>query len=595
METPQFDIQQLVSSYEYYASNMLFIKTKAGTLSALRFNEAQKKLNRTILEMQSKGKLIRIIVLKARQEGVSTFCEGFIFHKSHFNENNRSVIIAHEIESGNQIFNMCKLFYDCIPPQYRPMTKYSSRKEIVFANPDKKTCYENPGMRSSIEVHTAGKFNVGRGSTIHCLHASELASWTFPEDTVPALMPTIPKTPNSIVIFESTASGVGGFFHTEWLRAKEGESNFLPFFLAWFDLEEYTFPLIDEIKSKFLQELNNEEKELKAKHGLTAEQLFWRRLQIKDLSGDVELFRQEYPANDTEAFIVSGAPVFDRRILREIYVRSIEPKTRAELIKSPKGRIVFKRREDGRLKMWDPPRRGAQYVIGVDVGGFTEQEASYYGRKGLNTGDYTCAQVMKRLPYPDIAEQVCEWHGHVDHIQFAAQLKRLAQMYNNAMVAIEVESYGLALQNELHRDYYNLYQWQRFDNLKNRYTDKIGWETNLRSKGQLIAFGTHCIYEGSAIVHSKDLITEMMTYVKDGATANAASGYDDRVMAWMIGLFTLHQTYSDSDPGDYKGAIKANPNSNIIVPTGQVRIDPNFEELFEYGKNDSYQQTWLDF
>ncbi len=590
------DVRKLSSSYDYYAQNLLKIKTKSGELVPLKFNQAQQKVDNVIEEMREQGRLIRLIVLKARQEGVSTYSEGKIFHNSHFNENNRSVIIAHEIESGNQIFNMCKLFFDCLPPQFRPMTKHSNRKEIVFANPDKRTTYQNPGLRSSVEVYTAGKFNVARGSTIHCLHASELASWTFPEDTVPALMPTIPKTANSMVLFESTAAGVGNFFHTEWLRAKEGDSNFYPMFLAWFDLpEEYTYRLPDEkARRDFLSILNEEEKELRAKFNLTPEQLYWRRLQIKDLSGDVELFRQEYPATDTEAFIVSGAPVFDRRKLRELYVSVPEAKYRGEILRSKNNRMAFHQRSDGRFHMWQPPRRGAKYVIGVDVGGYSEREGAYYGRKGISMGDYTCAQVLKVMPYPDVAMQVAEWHGHVDHIEMAHIIKRMAEMYNGAMVSVEVESYGLALQNELHKMYWNLYQWQRFDNIKNRYTDKLGWETNVRSKGQLIAFGTHCIYEGSAIIFSKELIAEMMTFVRDGANASAEGGHDDRVMAWMIALFTLHMTFADQQ-AERDGDEQKIPSGKIIIPSGKFQIDPNIEELFEYGRDDSYTVNWLNY
>ena len=591
-QQPQIDPFKLMQSFEYYARHLLWIKTKAGELKPLAFNEAQVKLDLVVEELRKTGKLLRIIVLKARQEGVSTYAEGYIFRASHMNENNRSVIIAHEVESCNQIFSMCKLFYDCLPTAFRPMTKHSNRKEISFAQPDKNKVHTEPGMRSSIEAYTAGKFNVARSSTIHCLHASELGSWAFPEDTVPALMPTVPKTPNSMIIFESTAKGVGNFFHHEWLRAKEGESNFYPFFLAWFDLGEYSFAFPDDkTRQDFISNRNEEEKELTLKYSLRPEQLLWRRLEIKDLSGDIELFRQEYPADDVEAFIVSGAPVFDRLKLRELYTTRPDPKARIELIRNSKGRVRLEPRLDGRLKLWDLPRKEGQYVIGVDVGGFTEREGSYYEKKSGLTGDYTCIQILRRLPYPMVADQVGEWHGRTDHIELAHYLRKLGNMFNEAMVSIEVEKYGLATQNELQKFYWNIYRWQRFDNIRNRFTDKIGWETNVRSKTQLIAFGTHCVYEDSVRINSRDLIEEMMYFVKDGQNASSETGYDDRVMAWMIGLFTMHQTYDTDDLEE----IDHEPTkpSGLIIPTS-MRIDPNWEEIFEYGQQDQYGGSWLN-
>ena len=577
----QADVSRSLNSYSHYASNFLWIKTKGGALQKFTFNEAQQKIDNKILELQKKGDLLRIIILKARQEGMSTYSEGYIFRASHLSPNNRSVIIAHEVESGTQIFNMCKLFYECLPPYFRPMTRHSNRKEIVFENPKKDQRYDNPGLRSSVEVYTAGKFNVARGSTIHCLHASELASWPFPEDTVPALMPTIPKTPNSIVIFESTAKGVGNYFHSEWLRAKDGDSNFYPFFLSWFDLSEYSYPFRDEKSAiHFLETCNDEEKELLGKYGLSAEQLLWRRMQIKDLSGDVELFRQEFPSNDTEAFIVSGTPIFDRRKLRELYMTCTDPKIRGELERAKTGRYKFRHRSDGRLKVWETPIRNAEYVIGVDVS------------EGIEGGDFSCAQVLKRLPYPNLAKQVAEWHGKCDAIDFAHMLEKIGRMYNNALVAVEVSGYGLATQVELTKIYWNIYRWQRFDNLRNKYTDKIGWETNVRSKKQLIALATHCVYEGSAVINSPDLITEMMVFVHDGANASAEGGFDDRVMAWMISLFTLHQTYTDYNEQEEE----AEQAKEFHVPIETThRIDPNYSELFEYGKSDSYDESWLNY
>ena len=589
------DPAQLLSSFDYYAQKLLWIKTKSGELKPFVFNEAQRKLNDVIETLRREHKLIRIIVLKARQEGVSTYSEGYIFRASHMNENNRSVIIAHEVESCNQIFNMCRLFYDCLPPQFRPMTKHSNKKEIVFAQPDKKKAFEEPGLRSSIEAYTAGKFNVARSSTIHCLHASELASWPFPEDTVPALMPTVPKTPNSFIIFESTAKGVGNFFYNEWQRAKEGDSNFYPFFLAWFDLSEYQFEFPDDkTKKQFMSQLNEEEQELAQKYGLRPEQLLWRRLQIKDLSGDIELFRQEYPSNDVEAFIVSGAPVFDRFKLRELYTSRPDPRLRLELIKDHRGHVRVEHRQDGRLRIWEPPRRKGQYVIGVDVGGFTEREGSYYEQKRGLVGDYTCIQVLRRLPYPMMADQVAEWHGRIDHIQLAHILAKLGRMYNEAMISIEVERYGLATQHELQKFYWNLYRWQRFDNIRNRYTDKVGWETNVRSKTQLIAFAAHCVYEGSARINSRDLIEEMMFFVRDGNNASSESGYDDRVMAWMIALFTMHQTYDGDEPLEALDEPER-PRDEGIRVSSTFLIDPDWEEIFEYGSSGDYQRTWLNY
>lgn len=190
---PNINLQKCIHDFPYYSTGLLKIKNKNSELVPLNLNEPQVKLQRVLDDLQARGGLQRVIVLKARQEGISTYSEGRLFHYAHLNENSKNVIIAHDKESGTAIFGMCKLFYECLPKPYRPLTRYSSKRELVFENPDLKTKFNFPGLRSSLEVYTAGKKSVARGTTIHNLHCSELGSWPFPEDVIPALLPTVPK------------------------------------------------------------------------------------------------------------------------------------------------------------------------------------------------------------------------------------------------------------------------------------------------------------------------------------------------------------------------------------------------------------------
>ena len=56
----------------------LSIKTKAGELIPLTLNPIQKKIIAKIRELQAANKPIRLWILKARQEGVSTLIEAII-------------------------------------------------------------------------------------------------------------------------------------------------------------------------------------------------------------------------------------------------------------------------------------------------------------------------------------------------------------------------------------------------------------------------------------------------------------------------------------------------------------------------------------
>src|SRR5690606_37607220 len=154
--------------------------------------------------------------------------------------------------------------------------------------------------------------------------ASEVAFFPDAKTTMLGLLQAVPDQPNTLVVLESTANGVGDWFHEMWQKAEKGENEFTPIFLPWFIQPEYTRPFRTEAeREQFIQEVeathvdaNGEtvytyEKQLMEKHDLTYEQLNWRRWTIANkCQGDEILFMQEYPSTPEEAFISSGRPVF---------------------------------------------------------------------------------------------------------------------------------------------------------------------------------------------------------------------------------------------------------------------------------------------
>lgn len=587
------DLKRCLTDYPYYASKLLKIKDKDSQLVPLNLWEPQRKLQRVVDTLHKRNLPVRIIELKARQEGMSTDAEGRLFHAAHMNEHINARVIAHEEESGVEIFNICKLFYEELPVPLQPMLRHESKKVLNFENPNAKSRATDPGLRSRIQVLTAGKKSVARGMTIHRLHCSELGSWPFAEFVIPALMPTIPKTSNSLIIFESTAKGVGNFFHKEWIRAKDGLSNFYPFFLAWFDLDKYTreFNNLND-RVAFLDHLSDEEAELRRVYNLTPEQLLWRRLEIKDLGGDVEQFRQEYPANDTEAFLVSGSPIFDRRRLRDYRLQCKAPGFVGDLIgKRLQGN------ERGNLSIWAPPERGSTYVMGIDV----SEGGTFNTAKGTMEGDFSCVEVWKALPFPFVAEQVAEYHGYTDPYALAEVTETLGTLYNDALASVEVNACGRATQLKLQQTYGNCYIQEQLDRLDSSFKPQVGWKTDLHSKKLLIAFATHCISDRKLIIRSSALIDECMSYIRnpEGTGQAASSGFDDRVMAMMIALFTLNQTYSGWDPEDYRFNSFKSPADSLNDRTSKpgdshVNTDLNIENIIAMGEPD-YEDHWMNY
>jgi hypothetical protein len=64
---------RLANDLEFFATERLKIRPKAGSLAPFDFNPAQHELHRRLEEQKAKTGRVRAIVLKARQMGISTY------------------------------------------------------------------------------------------------------------------------------------------------------------------------------------------------------------------------------------------------------------------------------------------------------------------------------------------------------------------------------------------------------------------------------------------------------------------------------------------------------------------------------------------
>lgn len=567
------------NDFEWYTKNFLKIRDKKSRLVDFKLNDAQRILLEKIKEDKEKGKPLRYIILKARQLGFSTFTEGFIYWDTTTNEYKNSLIIAHEDKATQNLFSMSKLFYEECPPAIQPMKKYSNEKALVFENPtaDVEEKKKNPGLRSKITVATAGTSDTGRSGTFHNVHVSEIAFFPNPKNTMTALMQCVPDEANTLVVMESTANGVGGYFYDMWNSAVEGRNDFTPLFFPWFMDSEYTKEFeTKEQREEFENRINavivdstgrkthTEEYQLKRQFNLTLEQLYWRHKIIENkCGGDIEMFHQEYPSTPQEAFIASGRPKFDVKALKEYELGCLEPKIIGDL-KPKKDKFIIEDNEKGNLKIWQLPRPDTLYYIGCDVA------------EGLITGDYSVAIVLD-----DKLQEVAKWRGHIDPDLFGDLLVDLALFYNEAYLAIESNNHGLTtIKQVIRREYYNLFYSKGYDKINNEITRKVGWQTTLKTKPLMIDKLAEFIRERLFYIKDIDVINEMYTYVIDerGRT-NAQSGkHDDCVMATGIALqAVLDQIGEDYVPEIPKDQIDEKTSNNASFDCPEI-IDPLFEE-----------------
>lgn len=281
--------QRLKDDFLHYAPRCLKIRTKAATIVPLALNEAQMLIHGAIEEQLGRTGRVRAILLKGRQQGGSTYVEGRFYWKVSHSKGMRAFILTHEDGATTNLFDMVDRYHKNCPALVRPTASTANAKELMFDQLD-----------SGYKVGTAGNKGAGRSGTVQLFHGSEVAFWPNAADHAAGVLQSVPDEPGTEVIFESTAKGLGNYFHKQWQLAEAGQSEYIAIFVPWFIQREYR----KEVPPGF--QITTEEAEYQAAHGLDLEQIVWRRAKTVELNNDEALFMQEYPATAAEAFQMAG-------------------------------------------------------------------------------------------------------------------------------------------------------------------------------------------------------------------------------------------------------------------------------------------------
>lgn len=298
---------RVLKSLPLFAKNFLVIHDKEGVSKKFEFNRAQHYVHERLESQLQETGMVRALILKGRQQGISTYISARFFHKVITNKGKKAFILTHLSDATKSMFDMTKRYSENLPIE-------------IFPQPDKKN--DNTLMYGSLgsgyRVGTAGNENIGRSMTNQYLHLSEYAFYKKAESISLGLKQTVAYLPGSELIEETTANGEDNAFYKEWQKAKNGESNYITVFVPWYWQNEYCV----EPSKDFMP--TSEEKELIdnfGQDGLTKGHLVWRRIKLEEFYGDGEQkrrrFRQEYPFTDMEAFLSSTTDVFISKELVE--------------------------------------------------------------------------------------------------------------------------------------------------------------------------------------------------------------------------------------------------------------------------------------
>ena len=350
-----------------------------------------------------------------------------------------------------------------------PKEMLDEDEKIGLANVrDSKDIQEITSRDCSICLTSSFSPDAARGLNLSFAHLSEVAFWNSnrnvdPNDLIRTVTGTIPLSPNTVIVLESTANGTNSFFYNEWNRAKGGKSAFVPVFVPWQEIEIYEKPLDDGFD---LEQCDEYERDLWEK-GCTLEQVYWYHEKRKEFS-EHNLLKAEFPSNDTEAFENSMEYVFSTHEQEDIQENVLPPKDVSEdnfkmwelpcEKPSRQPRSIYRGR--GITFAW--PEVGgkgmsSRYLAVLTIGSETEvRNPSVMSIWRLKGEDQTSLQ------QPILAAQ---WTGNLPLNNLAVMAMKWAGRYDNALLAVEnndlearqnSRQQGVFVINEIFMKYRNL-------------------------------------------------------------------------------------------------------------------------------------------
>ncbi|MBQ5644700.1 MAG: hypothetical protein IIV04_03260 [Bacteroidaceae bacterium] len=545
----RFCLLRIRHDFEYWARTMTTIADKGkGRDTAFTLNRPQRTYLKAMEELRTGGKPIDIILLKARQWGGSTLTQLYMLWIQLVHKKNWNSVICGDIEKQSSIVAGMLAKVISRYPQWASGGKQLTTAPYQGAQKTRVISHSN----SRYSLGSAQKPDSLRSEDISMAHLTEVGLWKAtqgkkPEDLVQSIFGSIAAGPYTMKVIESTAKGVGNFFHRTWIDATERRNNFTPVFIPWFTIDLYSKPLDENEYSPFIESMDEYEHHLFAL-GATLEAIAWYRDKRREMPDEWRLF-SEFPSTPAEAFQSSG-----RRVFRIPYVnnarRDCLPPTFIGDIKEgyengkPTTQFVplapGEKSDENTLSVWLMPEKEDalrdRYIVAVDVGGTSDK------------ADYSCVLVADRIAMLEggVPEIAACWHGHIEHDKLAWKAVEIARAYNNALLVIEantLETEGTEgnnfeyILNEIATKYSNLYCRTSQIEIKQGRPRRWGFHTNSSTKPMVINFLIKALRDGLYIERCLQTTYELDLYEfkENGKEMGAIEGnHDDRVMATAI-------------------------------------------------------------
>jgi hypothetical protein len=531
------------------------IERKNGDLVSPRANVYQLRISDIIRWCHENGRPCRLVCLKPRQKGSSTFSVAAMYRRL-LAKRGRGLIAGGAHFQGQNLFKILNTYAkndDLDPKSCKVMDT-----EARFTN------------GSTIERITLANPNAGRSGTYQTLIITEVAylaeeGVANATNVLNGLLKCVPYEADTVIIQESTAKGAQGDFFETWEAGisfddlKAGKNGYVQVFAAWFEFDDSRMePTSEGIHSD--ADLTAEERDLADRHNLDHSQIAWMRWAIREeCKGDFDRFSQDYPFDPETAFLKSGRGAFDAKGLA--YQEELVPLRPREF-----GYLDYNPRADrvawvpcaeaqARCVRWETPRVGCRYLISVDQmtgedqtgGEDPDSHAVFVIRDGyLDRGRWIePAVVMRNMLVPGKKEgSLCCWWA-IDVLEEVVW--RMAR-YWQAIIVPEMNMDRGLVELLKQRIDVAIYEREMFNRRENVLTKALGWMTDKTTRPMMLDnFYMHVREAGrgqtkkGVEVRCPWAIKQMKNFVvkKSGRAEASAGQHDDDVLSLAIGWQNL--------------------------------------------------------
>ena len=570
---------RLKYDFEFYAKLCIRIQDKQSkAMIPLVLNRGQRILLTQYEKDRLAGRPCRVVLVKSRQWGGSTLTAAYMFWMMRMHYKNwHTTIVALDQSQAVNIRTMMKNMIKELPPFH----EYTSFKR----HEGRETSRIIPETGALVQIGSAEKPDALRSYDFAMVHFSEVGLWKATktksgQDIAQSVESTVPNTPGTMIVYESTAKGVGNFFHTQYLNAKDNKENnrdgYQPVFVAWFDHKINQSKILHF--DRFVKTMTPYQW-WQWRQGATLEGIKWYAEEQRARGWNDFQMKSEYPTTADEAFQTTGGTYFSNEMLESLKANIRKPEfvgeIRADAITGEGAlsniTLYPNTAIKDAFKIWIHPDDFAdaskiyknRFVVIVDVGGRSEASdrsvISVFDRLSLT---YECGAV----------ERAALWYGHVDPDILAYKAAQIATYYHDALLVIESNTYDTRYKKKdksyvaegdhsytvldtLGELYDNMYVRRSTpDNTRDKQLKKIGWHMNKQTKYQAYDSYSISIRKGQYVEYSQDAYNEatQLTVNTDGQIEAMLGCHDDIQDTTAVGNYI---------------AIESMPPVKIIDPT----------------------------